>query len=43
MRLTQRALDWRVRAAFYEHFSGFEFFLLSSVISSLPPAGNANR
>jgi len=37
------APDWRVRAAFYKHFSSFDFFLLSSDISSLPPAGNANR
>jgi len=28
MRLTKRVLDWGF-CAIYEHFSGFEFFLLS--------------
>jgi len=27
----------------FKHFSGFDFFLFSSVILSLPPAGNASR
>jgi len=41
--LTQRVPDWRVRAAFFEHFSGFEFFLLPSIVHARPHAGNASR
>jgi hypothetical protein len=29
--------------AIFEHFSGFEFFLLPSRIHARPPADNANR
>jgi hypothetical protein len=27
----------------FEHFSGFEFFLLSSIVHARPAASNANR
>jgi len=40
---TQRALDWRVGAAFSGSFRGSSQFRLNGVISSLPPASNARR
>jgi hypothetical protein len=42
-RPTQRAPDWWVRAAFSGRFRGLGRFRQSSVLSSRPPAGNANR
>ena len=29
--------------AVFEHFFGFGFFLLPSIVHARPPAGNANR
>ncbi len=29
--------------AIFKHFSGFEFFLLPSIVHARPPASNANR
>jgi hypothetical protein len=29
--------------AIFEQFSGFEFFLLSSIVHARPPASNANQ
>jgi len=43
MRLTQRALDWWESARFQVFFVAWSWFQKNGVISSLPPASNANR
>jgi hypothetical protein len=40
---TQRALDWRVRAAFSSVFVASSWFRQNGVTPPLPPASNASR